>query len=159
MTITTASMIRNKLPEQKKEKQPQSLCGCYNEHSTDARCCGLCYCFCPAVHIDKEKDEKRCDCCPTDFCEYWYSGYVQTTEGYGNPEEEINGLCCWLCFPVKFSVFFPCCLGSLCNQLINTCCATTCCATLCGYKPCGPMTCAYKPCGGCASPIKRNYLC
>jgi len=124
-----------------KEKQ-RTCCGCYKENSTDTRCCGLCYYCCPAKHIDKNIDEKRCDCCPVDFEDYWYSGYVQTTAGYGNTAEDINGLCCWCCFPVKFPLFFPCFLGSLCNHAINKCCATTCCASL----------------GGCAAPIKRNYL-
>jgi len=97
-------------------------CGCYEADSTDARCCGVCYCCCPAANIDKEIDKKRCDCCPNDFNEYWYSGLVQTTMGYGNPAEEINGVCCWFCFPIKFSMFFPCFLGSLLNHTINHCC-------------------------------------
>jgi hypothetical protein len=117
-------------------------CGCYNINSTDARCCGLCYWFCP-TNIDKEKDPQRCDLCPADLSEYWYSGYVQTTAGHTLEEEEINGLCCCLCFPLKFSLFFSCFLGSLVNHTLNKCCATTCCASL----------------GGCAAPIKRNYLC
>lgn len=99
-------------------------CGCYKENSTDARCCGLCYCCCPANNIDKEDDPQRCDLCPNDFSEYWYSGYVQTTTGYGNKEEDVNGVCCWLCCPVKFSLFFPCFLGSLINHAINYCCST-----------------------------------
>jgi hypothetical protein len=152
MTMLTAIMIRSKLPDhenkEKKEKkenpgQPRTFCGCYNEHSTDARCCGLCYCCCPAKHIDKAIDHQRCDCCPNDFCEYWYSGYVQTTAGYGNQEEDLNGVCCWLCFPVKISMFFPCLLGSLCNQVINACCAATTSPTLVGI---------------CSAPNKRNYL-
>lgn len=139
----------------KAEPVKHSLCGCYSANSPDARCCGLCYCFCPAKNIDKTKDDKRCDVCPNDFCEYWYSGYVQTTAGYATemPEEEINGLCCWVCFPPKFALFFSCCLGSLCNQVINTCCQTTCCATICGSG------CPSIFGSGCAVPIKRNYLC
>jgi hypothetical protein len=121
-----------------------TLCGCYKANSTDARCCGLCYCCCPAKDIDKYKDLQRCDFCPNDFCEYWYSGYVQTTSGYGNQEEDINGVCCWLCFPVKLPMFFPCLLGSLCNQVINACCAATTSPTLFGI---------------CSAPNKRNYLC
>ena len=127
-----------------KENQ-RPCCGCYKEDSTDTRCCGLCYYCCPAKHIDKEIDKKRCDCCPNDFCEYWYSGLVQTTAGYGNKEEDINGICCCFCFPVKFPLFFPCFLGSLCNHTINKFCATTCCTTYCGAR-------------GCSAPIKRNYL-
>jgi hypothetical protein len=109
-----------------------SLCGCYKANSTDARCCGLCYCCCPAKHINKEIDLRRCDFCPNDFCEYWYSGYVQTVAGYGNKEEDLNGVCCWLCFPVKLPMFFSCFIGSLVNDGLNRC---------------------------CAAPIKRNYLC
>jgi hypothetical protein len=97
-------------------------CGCYKEDSPDTRCCGIYYCCCPAKNSDKEIDLKRCDCCPNDFHEYWYSGLVQTTSGYGNPAEEINGFCCWFCFPLKFSMFFPCFLGSLVNHSINQCC-------------------------------------
>ena len=114
------------------EENQRPCCGCYQADSTDARCCGVCYCCCPAKHIDKEIDKKRCDCCPNDFCEYWYSGLVQTTAGYGNPQEEINGVCCWFCFLPKFAMFFPCFLGSLVNHSINQC---------------------------CAAPQKRNYLC
>ena len=128
---------------EKNIKQQPSRFGCYEEDSPDTRCCGLCYCCCRAKNIYKETDKERCDCCPNDIHEYWYSGYVQTTSGYGNSAEDINGLCCWLCFPLKFPVFFPCFLGSLVNQMLNTCCATTCCARVVG---------------GCAVPIKRNYL-
>jgi len=127
-----------------KENQ-RHCCGCYKDNSPDARCCGICYYCCRAKHIDKNIDEKRCDFCPNDFAEYWYSGYVQTTAGYGNTEEDINGLCCWFCFPLKFPLFFSCFLGSICNTIINKCCATTCCTTYCGSW-------------GCSVPIKRNYL-
>ena len=114
-----------------KENQ-RPCCGCYDANSTDARCCGVCYCCCPAANIDKEIDKKRCDCCPNDFNEYWYSGLVQTTMGYGNSEQDINGCCCFVCFPIKFAFFFPCFFGSLANDGLNRC---------------------------CTSPIKRNYLC
>ena len=129
--------------------------GCYQTNSPDSRCCGLCYCCCRAKNIDKTLDLKRCDFCPNDLCEYWYSGYVQTTGGYAveNPVEEINGICCWLCFPLKFPLFFPCFLGSLCNHAINTCCATTCWASISTGFTLFPFF------SGCAAPIKRNYLC
>ena len=124
---------------------PKSYSGCYGENSTDTRCCGLCFCFCPAKNISKDVDLKRCDFCPNDFSEYWYSGYIQTTASNTKQgqAEDINGVCCWLCFPIKFPMFFPCFLGSLANGCINKSCATTCCATVCG---------------GCAAPIQRNYL-
>ena len=136
------------LTEQMICKQPvaeTSRFGCYKDNSTDTRCCGLCYWCCRATHIDKEVDRARCDFCPNDFHEYWYSGYVQTTAGYGSKEEDINGIYCWCCFPLKFPMFFTCCLGSLLNQAINNCCATSCCASLCGSN-----------CG--TAPVKRNYL-
>jgi hypothetical protein len=104
-----------------KENQ-RPCCGCYQVDSTDARCCGVCYCCCPAANIDKDIDTKRRDCCPNDFNEYWYSGLVQTTMGYGNSEEDINGFCCFVCFPIKFAFFFPCFFGSLLNNTINHCC-------------------------------------
>jgi len=122
-----------------------TCCGCYKNNSTDTRCCGLCYYCCPAKNINKEIDPARCDFCPNDFQEYWYSGYVQTTTGYGNKSEEINGVYCWCCFPLKFPLFFSCFLGSLVNQTINTCLATTCCSRYCSCI-----------CG--TAPIKRNYL-
>ena len=106
--------VRNKIPQKKDEKEKNNNCWCYNKESPDSRCCGLCYCFC----LLKDQ-EKQCHCCPKTFSEYWHSGYVQTTSGYGNPEKEENGICCWFCFLPKFAVFFPCCLGSLCNNSIN----------------------------------------
>ena len=96
---------------------------CYKYDSTDTRCCGVCYCCCPAANIDKELDKKRCDCCPNDFNEYWYSGLVQTNMGYGNPQQDVNGCCCLVCFPIKFAFFFPCFFGSLVNQAANKCSA------------------------------------
>ena len=134
--------IKYKMSNEQVINEEPTRCGCYKDNSTDARCCGLCYCCCPAKHIDKEIDKKRCDCCPNDFYEYWYSGLVQTTAGYGHKAEDINGFCCWLCFPFKFPIFFPCFLGSLLNHAINACCATNCCA----------MSCCE------TSSIKRNYL-
>ena len=107
--------VRNKIPQKKDEKEKNNNCWCYNKESPDSRCCGLCYCFC----LLKDQ-EKQCHCCPKTFSEYWHSGYVQTTSGYGNPEKEENGICCWFCFLPKFAVFFPCCLGSLCNNSINS---------------------------------------
>ena len=89
-------------------------CGCYDHDSIDARCCGVCYCCCPNKNSDKQ-----CNCCPNDFSTYWDSGYVQTTAGYGNRAQDHNGCCCWVCFPLKFAIFFPCFLGSIGNNCIN----------------------------------------
>ena len=91
-------------------------CRCYKRDSIDARCCGLCYACCPKNTVDDQ-----CNCCPNDFGMYWDSGYVQTTAGYGKQadQDEKNGLCCWFCFPLKFGLFFPCCIGSIGNGCIN----------------------------------------
>jgi hypothetical protein len=118
---TITKQPKEVVPKRVKENQ-RPCCGCYEPDSTDARCCGVCYCCCPAANIDKDIDKKRCDCCPNDFSEYWYSGLVQTTMGYGNSEEDINGCCCFVCFPIKFAFFFPCFFGSLLNHAINSCC-------------------------------------
>jgi len=91
-------------------------CGCYKRDSIDARCCGLCYVCCPKKTLDEQSN-----CCPNDFGMYWDSGYVQTTAGYGKQadNDEKNGICCWFCFPLKFGLFFPCCVGSIGNGCIN----------------------------------------
>ena len=92
-------------------------CWCYKRDSIDARCCGVCYACCPRKTVDEQ-----CNCCPNNFSTYWNSGYVQTVSGYGGEQgelEEKNGICCWFCFPVKFGIFFPCCVGSLGNGCIN----------------------------------------
>lgn len=93
--------------------QYMHCCYCYNKASTDARCCGACYCCCPS----KKRKEELCYFCPYTFSEYWYSGYVQTIDG--PHDKEPNGFCCWLCFIPKFGLFFPCFLGSLFNSCIN----------------------------------------
>jgi len=88
-------------------------CWCYKRNSIDSRCCGVCYACCPSKTV-----AKQCNFCPNDFKMYWDSGYVQTSTGYGVLDEK-NGICCWFCFPIKFPLFFPCCLGSLGNECIN----------------------------------------
>lgn len=92
-------------------------CWCYNKASTDSRCCGACYCCCPV----KDNEDKRV-LCPNGFSDYWDSCYVQTVSGYGGKQgaiEEKNGCFTCVCFPIKFSLFFPCFLGSLFNECIN----------------------------------------
>ena len=89
-----------------------SCCACYGPNSSDARCCGLCYFCCPTP-----PNKEQCFCCLNNFTEYWDSGYVQTVSGYG--DEENNGICCVFCFPLKFALFFMCCLGSIGNGWIN----------------------------------------
>ena len=91
-----------------------NCCGCYKRNSFDSRCCGVCYACCPSQTVDEQ-----CNFCPNDFKMYWDSGYVQTKSGYGGFEEN-NGFCCWVCFPLKFALFFPCCFGSLGNECINS---------------------------------------
>ena len=97
--------------EKEKEKK-FTCCPCYNNTSLDARCCGACYYCCPL-----KNKEDQCEFCPNTFTTYWKSGYIQTNAGYGKEEE--NGCCCWICFPVKFPLFFTCFLGSICNSCIN----------------------------------------
>ena len=85
---------------------------CYNKDSIDARCCGFCYCIYP-----NQPYKDQCNICPNNFYDYWNSGYIQTDDG---PGSKSDGICCWLCFPVKFGYFFSCCLGSICNGCINS---------------------------------------
>ena len=99
----------------KKKDTKNNCCGCYKEDSTDTRCFGLCYFFCPAKNIDKELDSGRCDICPNHMKEYIKSGYFNT---------ENDGLCTVLCLPIKIPLFFPCILGSACNNFINCVCKT-----------------------------------
>jgi hypothetical protein len=108
-TITNNKVI-TKAPVKIEHISP--CCACYNSDSFDARCCGACYYYCPP-----KNKENRCEFCPINFSEYWNSGYVQTQAGYGR--EEKNGCCCFVCFPLKFPMFFTCFLGSLCNNCIN----------------------------------------
>jgi len=92
-------------------------CWCYNKSSTDSRCCGACYCCCPV-----KDNEDPFMLCPNGFSEYWDSCYVQTVSGYGGKQkaiEEKNGCFTCVCFPIKFTLFFPCFLGSLFNECIN----------------------------------------
>ena len=85
---------------------------CYNKNTNDARCCGICYCI-----YSNQVHEKQCNICPNNFYDYWNSGYIQTNDG---PGSKSDGICCWLCFPIKFGYFFSCCLGSICNGCINS---------------------------------------
>jgi hypothetical protein len=98
-----------------KQDNANKWCYCYNKVSTDSRCFGICYCFCPAKNIDKDLDNNRCDICPNTFKEYIDSGYFNT---------ENDGLCTILCLPIKIPLFFPCILGTACNNFINCLCKT-----------------------------------
>ena len=120
-----AEKLLGERPKQKENKH--SRCGCYKEGTTDARCCGLCYCLCPARHISRHIDRDRCDFCPETFTEYLDSGYVRTHGGYGQDNYD-DCFCTVLCLPFKFPFFFPCAIGSIINSalnrshLINCCC-------------------------------------
>jgi hypothetical protein len=107
-------------PAKQHHKHP--WCGCYNKESTDARCCGLCYCFCPAKHINRTIDKDRCDFCPETFTAYRESGYFITYGGYGRHNNDDDCFCTTICLPFKIPVFSPCILGSLFNSLLNYCC-------------------------------------
>ena len=102
------------------EKKP--CLGCYKENSPDARCCGVCYCCCPAENIDREVDKNRCDFCPENFTVYINSGYFKTTSGYGTQNHD-DCCCTFTCLPFKLATFFPCALGSIFNHFINHCCS------------------------------------
>ena len=94
---------------------------CYAAESDDSRCCGACYYCCPSKHI-----QAQCNVCPNTFCDYWQSGYIQTTSGPKResqdcPDLECEDCCCTcVCCPFKFPFFFPCLLGALCNGSLNT---------------------------------------
>ena len=93
---------------------------CYRIDSTDTRCCGLCYCCCPAKNISRLVDKDRCDFFPESFAEYLESGYFRTVDG---PARE-DCFCTVLCLPIKLPLFLPCFLGSLFNDALNKwCCA------------------------------------
>ena len=96
--------------------------GCYKYGSPDNRCCGLCYCFCPAKHNSKTLDKNRCDFCPNTFSEYLESGYFKTIDG--SREDDSACFCTTICLPFKFPLFFPCFLGTLFNHACNNCCCT-----------------------------------
>jgi hypothetical protein len=101
----------------KKNEKHVKPCWCYNKESKDMRCCGLCYTFC---YISNKDDQ--CYMCPETFREYYTSGYVITTDGYGHTGEECEDcLCTTLCLPFKLSLFWSCCFGSLFNNSINYC--------------------------------------
>ncbi len=95
---------------------PNSWCACYNENSIDARCCGLCYWFCPSTTID------RPECCHANFNLYWNSGCIQTESGNGNKYN--NGCCTCFCLPIKFPLTILCCIGSSFNECANGWCNT-----------------------------------
>lgn len=96
---------------------------CYSTESIESRCCGACYWLC---HPNPHK--KPCECCPNTFCDYWKSGYIQTTEGSLKEEDSSREcecddcFCTAVCFPFKFAVFFPCFIGSLFNEGVNNLC-------------------------------------
>jgi hypothetical protein len=124
---TKKQQLAVKLLGERPQENKHSRCGCYKEGTTDARCCGLCYCFCPARHISRHIDRDRCDFCPETFTEYLDSGYVRTHGGYGQNNDD-DCFCTVLCLPFKFPFFFPCAIGSIINSalnrshLINCCC-------------------------------------
>ena len=98
---------------------------CYSKESHDSRCCGGCYWLCPS-----DKVKERCECCPNNFCDYWKSGYIQTIASSVRSEDRCNEFecddcfCTIICFPVKFPIFSPCCIGSILNELLNKLCNT-----------------------------------
>lgn len=99
---------------------------CYSKESDDSRCLGACYWLCSTENV-----EDQCNCCPNNFCEFWKSGYIQTNDGHVKNEENScdececdDCFCTTVCFPLKFSIFFPCFLGSLFNEGMNKICSS-----------------------------------
>ena len=91
-------------------------CDCYRADSTDARCCGACYCCCPV-----SKPSEQCNWIPNTFTEYLKSGYFTTIDSstkVSNNDEKC--FCTLFCLPLKI-IFFPCCIGSAINSSINYC--------------------------------------
>ena len=87
----------------------------------DRRCCGTCYCLCPS-----KAQDKQCNMCDNNVYDFCNSGYIQTHDGLGNSEDVQgkecnmdNCFCTVLCFPFKFTLFFPCFIGSIFNGCIN----------------------------------------
>lgn len=75
----------------------------------DMRCCGLCYFCCSTNNIQ---------CCPVNLNHYCLSGYIQTTTTVNKDD----GCCTCFCLPVKLPLTFICCLGSVVNECMNSCC-------------------------------------
>jgi hypothetical protein len=122
--VIIATKIDNKKCDNKKCDKGKGKC-CYSKESDDSRCCGACYWICPTGII-----ENQCNFCPNDFCEFWKSGYIQTSEGSVRNNDSCDEcecddcFCTTVCFPLKITIFFPCFLGSLFNQCMNKVCAS-----------------------------------
>ena len=87
----------------------------HSKLAEDARCCGLCYLF-------SCSNKPNCNCCPANINMYCLSPYIQTNNGYNGDK---NDWCCTcFCFPVKFTLFFPCFLGAIANDCTNELCNT-----------------------------------
>ena len=118
--------IKNNSNPNRSEYIPSNRKGacCYSAESHDSRCCGACYWLCPSTV------EEQCNCCPNTFCDYWKSGYIQTTDGILREEERCDECecddCFWttVCLPCKFPIFFPCLLGSVFNGCMNKLCGS-----------------------------------
>ena len=102
-------------PPYTKTETSMNCCPCYQANSSDARCCGLCY-YCAPTPIVKN----QCNFCPNNINSYCNSGYI-ITQATGQPEkwDDCDCCCTLICLPVKFSCFFPCFFGSMCNNCIN----------------------------------------
>ena len=107
--------------KEKNNKKEKNIinCYCYNESSIDSRCCGVCYCWYSTL-IDRKE---QCYICPYTLSEYWNSGYIQTNGGDGDANERCGkdecSICCVICFPLKFTLFFSCLLGASFNHCID----------------------------------------
>ena len=98
---------------------------CYNtDTSKDMRCCGWCYYRCYQQNTPEEDKSVYC-CCPETFKVYLKSDMLLTTHGKKiyidvNGDKCDEACCCTImCMPIKIPLFIPCCIGSICNNIIN----------------------------------------
>ena len=90
---------------------------CYFGPYADGRLCGLCY------HCSKKTNDEKCDICLYSLSEHLKSGFFTTIDSLSSAQDD-NCCCTLFCLPVKFPIFLPCFLGSICNSLLNKCCST-----------------------------------
>lgn len=119
--------INSKTKQQNTENslsKRKGMC-CYSKESDDSRCCGACYLLCPSNNV-----KEQFNCCLNTFCDFWKSGYIQTTDGVVREEDRCSQcecddcFCTTVCFPLKFPLFFTCFLGSVFNECINKICGS-----------------------------------
>ena len=111
--ITHEPITHEPITHNRKQILPVDCPYCYSKKSNDARCLGVCFFCCPMTSY-KDKFEL----CPINLYDYWMSCYIQTNDRIQRVDD--TDVCCYICYPAKFLIFFPCFLGSLCNGSINS---------------------------------------